>query len=67
MTLQSHYWAYTLRIYHNSKGHMYSGVHCSTVYNSQDIEATAMSNKASMNKEDLKLLRLILFQPRLAQ
>ena len=40
-------------------------VHCSTIYNSQDIEATEMSNNTSVNK-DLKLLRLILFQPRLA-
>ena len=52
--------------YHNSKGHMYPSVHCSTIYNSQDIEATEMSNNTSVNKEDLKLLRLILFQPRLA-
>ena len=25
---------------HNSKRHMYPNVHCSTVYNSQDAEAT---------------------------
>ena len=25
---------------HNSKRHMYPNVHCSTIYNSQDMEAT---------------------------
>ena len=39
MTQQSHYWAYTLKN-HNSKRHMHPNVHYSTIYNSQDIEAT---------------------------
>ena len=39
MTQQSHYWAYTLRK-HNSKRVMYHNVHCSSIYNSQDMEAT---------------------------
>ena len=28
---------------HNFKRHMYPSVHCSTIYNSQDMEATLMS------------------------
>ena len=35
----SHYWAYTLRK-PNSDRHMHPSVHCSTIYNSQDMEAT---------------------------
>ena len=35
MAQQSHDWAN-----HNSKGHMYPNVHCSTVYNSQDMKTT---------------------------
>ena len=39
MTQQSHYWAHT-----QAKGitqkDTYSSVHCSTIYNSQDMEAT---------------------------
>ena len=31
--------AYTLKN-HNSKRHMYPNVHCSTIYNNQDVEAT---------------------------
>ena len=31
--------AYTLKN-HNSKRHMYPDVHCSTIYNNQDVEAT---------------------------
>ena len=39
MTLQSHAWAYIWRK-HDPKGYMHPDVHCSTVYNSQDMEAT---------------------------
>ena len=39
MTQQFHYWAYTLRK-PNSKRDMHHNVHCSTIYNSQDMEAT---------------------------
>ena len=37
--LHSHSWAY-IGEKHDSKGYMHSNVHCSTVYNSQDMEAT---------------------------
>ena len=36
MTQQSHSWAYN----HGLKGYMHPSVHCSTVYNSQDMEVT---------------------------
>ena len=39
ITQQSDYWAYTLKN-HNSKRHKHPNVHYSTIYNSQDIEAT---------------------------
>ena len=39
MTLQSHSWAYNLDKNY-PKGCMHPYVHCSTVYNSQDMEAT---------------------------
>ena len=39
MTQQSHCWAYLLRK-PELKRHVYPNVHCSTVYNSQDMEAT---------------------------
>ena len=38
---------------HNSKRHMYPNVHCSTVYDSQDMEATDRSNDRWMDKEDV--------------
>ena len=34
---------------HNSKGHMYPNVHCSTIYNSQEMEATYMTRWLQMN------------------
>ena len=37
---QSHSWAYIQKKKDNSKRYMYSNAHCSTIYNSQDIEAT---------------------------
>ena len=36
---------------HNSKRHMYSNVHCSSIYNSQDMEATYMSINRWIHKE----------------
>ena len=36
---------------------MYPSVHCSTVYNSQDLEATLMSINRRMNKEDMVYMR----------
>ena len=33
------------------KRHMYSNVHCSTIYNSQDMEATQMSINRWMDKD----------------
>ena len=39
MTWQYHSWAY-IGEKHGSKGYMDFNIHCSTVYNSQDKEAT---------------------------
>ena len=39
MSQQSHYW-HIPRENHNSKRHMHPNVHCSTIYNSQVMEAT---------------------------
>ena len=36
---------------HNSKRHMNPCIHCITIYNSQDIEATGMSINREMTKE----------------
>ena len=52
MTQQSHYWAHT-RENHNSKRHMHPNVHCSTIYNSQFMEATYMFTDRRMDKEDV--------------
>ena len=38
---------------HDPKGYMHPNVHCSTVYNSQDIEATEMSIDRGIDKEDV--------------
>ena len=35
---------------HNSKRYMHPSVHCSTLYNSQDLEATQMSIDRGMDK-----------------
>ena len=48
-TQQSHCWAYTLR--KPELRHVYPYVHCSTVYNSQDMETTQMSINRQMDKE----------------
>ena len=37
---------------HNSKGHMYISVHCSTIYNSQDM-TTYISTDRQMDKKDM--------------
>ena len=52
MTQQSHSWAYTQEN-HNSKSYMHPSVECSTIYNSQDMEATYMSTDRGMDKEDV--------------
>ena len=51
MIQQSHFWAYTqwkpeLRL-------KYPSVHCSTAYNSQDMEATSMSISRQMGENDV--------------
>ena len=38
---------------HNSKVFMHPKVHCSTVYNSQDMEATQVSINRWLDKEDM--------------
>ena len=38
---------------HNSKRYMHPNVHCSTIYNSQDVEATWMPINRGMDKEDV--------------
>ena len=38
MTQQSHYWAYTPGKPELKERHVYPNVHCSTVYNSQDMK-----------------------------
>ena len=38
---------------HNSKRHMHPNVHCITIYNSQDMEATLMPIDRWMDKEDV--------------
>ena len=35
------------------KRHMHPNVHCGTIYNSQDMEATLMSINRGMDKEDV--------------
>ena len=39
MIQQSHSWAYS-RENHGSKGYMYPSLHCSAVYNNQDMQVT---------------------------
>ena len=52
MIQQSHCWAYTLRK-PKGKRHVYPNVHRSTVYNSQDMEATQMPTDRWMDEEDM--------------
>ena len=63
MTQQSHYWSHTLRkpkpektkILQKQKNkktkQRYSNIHCSTIYNSENMEATEMSINRLMDKE----------------
>ena len=46
ITQQSHYWGNR-----NLKRHLYPSVHCSTIHNSSDMEATQMSINRWMDKE----------------
>ena len=48
MTQQFHH---RYREKHNSKRHMHPSVHCSTVYNNQDMEATQMSIDRGIDKK----------------
>ena len=41
------------REHHNLKRYMHSSVHCSTVYNSQDMEANSTSTDRGTEKEDV--------------
>ena len=50
MMQQSYFWAYIQRKSHLKKIHVL--VHCSTIYNSQDMEATWMSIDRGLDKED---------------
>ena len=52
MIQQSISWASIWRN-HNSKRYRHPNIHCSTIYNSQDMEATKMSINRGMNKEDV--------------
>ena len=38
---------------HNLKRYMHPNIHCHTIYNSQDLEATSMSVNRGMNNEDV--------------
>ena len=52
MTQKSHSQAYNLRK-PKLKRHMYPIIHCSIIYNSQNMEATQMSINRRMGKEDM--------------
>ena len=52
MILQTHSWAF-FRENYNSKRYMHPNVHNSTIYNSQDMEATQVSTDRWMDKEDV--------------
>ena len=47
------YFQMTLQPHSYSKGHIHPSVHCSTVYNNQDTEATYKSTDRGMDKEDV--------------
>ena len=51
MTPQSHSW-HISRGKYDLKGYMHPSVHCCTVYNSKDMEATEMSIDRGTDKED---------------
>jgi len=48
-----HAWTSYLEKTHNSKRYMHPGVHYSTIYNSQNLEATQMSINRGMDKKDV--------------
>jgi len=52
MIQQPHSWTYIQRET-CSKGYMHPSVHCSTVYNSPDREATEMPINRGMDKEEV--------------
>ena len=47
---------------HNSKRYMHPNVHCNTIYNSQDIEATRMSINRGMDKDVVHIYKGILLR-----
>ena len=50
---------------HNWKRHMYPNIHCSTIYNTRDMEATYMSADRWMDKEAVvHIYNGILFSPK---
>ena len=51
MSLQS-YSGHIPRENHNSRRYMHPNMHCGTIYNSQDMEATKMSINRGIKKED---------------
>ena len=44
---------YTFRENNSSKGNMHPDIHCSTVYNSQDMEVTKISINRGVDKKDM--------------
>ena len=48
-----HAWTSYLEKTHNSKRYMHPSVHYSTIYNSQNLEATQMSINRGMDKKDV--------------
>ena len=54
MIQQSHSWQYIQKNENtNLKRYMHPNVHSSTIYDSQDMEATKVSINRQMNKEDM--------------
>ena len=52
-TIQSSSLTYYPEKNHNLKRYMQPNVHCSTIYNSQDMEATQMSTNRGVDREDV--------------
>ena len=46
---------------HNSKRYMHPNVHCSTIYNSQDMETTKKSFDRWMDKEDVRYIYIYIY------
>jgi len=51
MIQQSHSWAY-IQTNYNLKRYIYPCIHSSTIFNTQDMEATQISSDRGVNKED---------------